>query len=123
MRDQLRAFLTNKRTPMLLLVVAVVMFGLFLAAGLQLGAAADYCAESLVHAIEKRDDKFIEETVKNPSLRDELLTAPTVELGYVRPLDSEWTRVGLFVRTATTTKQVVLQLSTEDDRCTFLRDY
>jgi hypothetical protein len=121
-RERLRAVLANPRTGLALALTAAAGVALFMFAGLRIGAAADECAEALARAATAKDRAHLERVVKNPSLREELLAAPSVELGYVRPIDSEWTRVGLFVRTSTHTRQVVLQLSTEDG-CLFLRDY
>lgn len=96
------------------------------------GARADACAEALVAAAGRRDGTYLERAVKSPSVRDELLAARSVELAFVRPMDSEWTRVGLFVapaRSSTVTKLIVLQLEVagagagEGEGCAFMRDY
>ena len=123
MGDGLRGLLEGRATKLVLGLVAAVVAGVFVLSAWRLGSAADGCADSLVVAIGAGDRADVEGMVRNPSVRDQLLAGDSVEVGFVRPMSSAWTRVGLFVKTGTTTTNVALQLSTEDGSCLFLRDY
>jgi hypothetical protein len=113
--------------------IARVVFAIFLLVAivlmvkaLMLGATADRCAEELAQAAEKHDAAYLDRTVKSPSAREKLAAAHHVELGFVRPLSSDWSRVGLFVKptaTATRAEVVLLRLSASTPDCEFLRDY
>jgi hypothetical protein len=114
-----------KRVALILSLVTVAVFVVLV---LVRGARADRCAETLVADIAKKDRAALEKALRTPSLPDELLAAHEVELGFVRPISSEETRVGLFVlRTATATRadvvSLMLEAEPEDGACTFLRDY
>lgn len=104
---------------------ALVLVG-FLAFSLKSGFAADACAKRLVEATQRRDAAYVERAVKTPIVRDMLLSASEVEVGFVRPMSSDLTRVGLFVRgtaTATRAEVVGLVLSAAGGECEFVRDY
>jgi hypothetical protein len=113
--------------------IARVVFAIFLLAAivlivkaLILGAGADRCAEELAQAAQRHDAAYLDRALKSPSAREKLDAAHQVELGFVRPLSSEWSRVGLFVKstaTATRAEVVLLRLSADSPTCEFLRDY
>src|SRR5687768_6993800 len=105
------------------LLVFLTVAGVFITLALISGARADRCAEELVDAVVKKDRAALEKTVKSPTLPDELLAAHEVELGFVRPMTSDETRVGLFVlKTATSTRAGVVVLVLENgETCTFVR--
>lgn len=115
-----------KRLAIILILGTVAAF---VALAVIRGARADRCAESLVDAVVKRDRDAVAKMLHTPVLPDELFAAHQVELGFVRPISSEDTRVGLFVKkTATATRAEVvflmLQSAKEDDEsCKFVRDY
>ncbi|MCK6551880.1 hypothetical protein L6R52_38955 [Myxococcota bacterium] len=99
----------------------------FIGSSLSRGERADRCAEELARAAVAHDAAYVERAVRTPSARDALLGAAHVEVGFVRPVSSKWSRVGLFVKktaTSTSMEAVVLQLSMDPtERCLFLRDY
>jgi hypothetical protein len=91
--------------------------------GLILGAGADRCARELTDALEKHDRDYLARAVKSPPAVETLERASSIELAFVRPVSSEWSRVGLFVKTSTKTEVLVLRLSSKAESCEFLRDY
>jgi hypothetical protein len=94
--------------------------------GLILGAGADRCAGELAAAAARHDVGYLDRAVKSPSARDVLASAHSVDLGFVRPLSSEWSRIGLFVKrteTSSRSEVVLLRLSSKSEVCEFLRDY
>jgi hypothetical protein len=121
----------TERTKRLLggafLAVLVIGAAVFMIRGLLLAARADDCARELAGAAERKDAAYVDRAVRNQSARDQILSAAKIELGFVRPISSEWTRVGLFLwakPTSTSAAALVLVFSSESkERCEFLRDY
>jgi hypothetical protein len=109
----------------LALAAAAIVY--FVGTSLSRGARADRCAAELARAAVDHDAAYLERAVRTPSVREALLGAAGVDVGFVRPLSSKWSRVGLFVKktkTSTTMEAVVLQLSMDPmESCLFLRDY
>jgi hypothetical protein len=86
----------------------------------------DHCAGVLIRAAETKDRAALEETLKNPSMREALLGADSVELLFQRPASSEWFRVGLGLHSKTSTRSglMVIVLDTSAlPACRFLGDY
>lgn len=110
--------------PLILMTGAIIIV-VGMIVGLVRGARADRCASELVSHV--KDRVFLAQVIKSPTLPDDLIKAHQVELGFVRPLDSDTARVGLFVRTTSTaTHASVLVLTLErgdEDACVFVRDY
>ena len=99
----------------------------FVYSSLRQGSAADRCAGSLLDAVARRDRTYLSQHVRNPSLAEQLATVHA-ELLFVRPIDPEWSRIGLAVRssaTATSAKPLYVLLSHQESQqdCTFLQDY
>lgn len=105
------------------IVALAVIAGAFVYSALKSGGAADECAKQLVDAATRHDSAYIDMAVRNPSVRAKLRGASEVGLTFVRPVSTEWTRVGLFVRTGTATEGLHLALSAQTKDCVFLRDY
>lgn len=115
------------RALKVVIVLALIPIGALIAGALDRGSFADACAEGLVDRVARADRAYVEGSVESPMLAEQILAASQVELGFVRPVSSEWTRVGLFVKpTASSTRAqaVVLLLDHKKrERCVFLRDY
>jgi hypothetical protein len=107
--------------------IALVAAAIFVVRSLVLASRADACARELAERAAQKDSAYLERAVKTPSARDAILHAHKVELGFVRPASSQWTRVGLFVTSSSTSTRasalVLILESGPAGRCEFLRDY
>lgn len=109
-----------------LAAVALLVTGWFLVRGLMQGSVADSCASELVQAVERKDEAWLLEHVKSPSLKARLLDAHRPDLLFVRPQSEEWSRIGLAVRksdTATVATPLYVLLSHAEKTCSFIQDY
>jgi hypothetical protein len=92
----------------------------------QRAEGVERCAGTLIRAAEKKDRSTLEDALRNPSMRDALLAADSVDLLFQRPASSQWFRVGLGLHTKTSTRSglMVLLLDTAAlPSCRFLGDY
>lgn len=123
---KLRAFLLNRKTWRAAAVLAAALLGIFMYQGMKHGAAADACAEKIESAIAAKDQAYITKAVRNPSLRETLLSAKKAELTFVRPISSSWTRIGLAVTPQNQPKAQLRVLLLDQEKapeCVFLKDY
>jgi hypothetical protein len=127
-REALRQILLSKGFRRTLLVVLLAIGTWFMVTALQQGSVADRCAEALATAVATKDRAYFAQHVKSPSLETRLLEAPHAELAFVRPVDSEWSRIGFLLKssaTATAAKPLFILLSHDQSKqeCSFIQDY
>src|SRR5262245_13914885 len=127
-RDQLRQILLSKALRRTLFVLFAAIATWFIVSSLQQGRVADRCAGMLLDALRKKDRTYLAEHVRSPSLEEELIAAPYAELGFVRPTDPDWSRIGILIReseTSSVAKPVFILLSHEHSKeeCSFMQDY
>ena len=110
-------------------VIALGFLGVavwFVGSTLDASRHADACAKRLVAAV-GRDAAFVHAAVKNPSQRARLEHAKSATLEFVRPLSTQWIRVGIVVdsvKTSTVPPLVRLILDAQNtEECVFLLDY
>lgn len=125
-REPFRQLVQSKVFRRTILVVFAAAGIWFVYRSLAQGSIADRCAGSLLGAVAAKDQAYLSTHVKNPSLSETLLKAATVELLFVRPVDPEWSRIGLAIKTsatATVAQPVFVLLSHRRTECNFIQDY
>jgi hypothetical protein len=126
--EALRQVLLSKVFRRTILVLLLGIGAWFMFTALRQGSVADRCAEALAKAVATKDRAYFSQHVKNPSLESHLLEAPHAELAFVRPVDSEWSRIGFLLKssaTATSATPLFILLSHERSKedCSFIQDY
>ena len=126
-REALRQIVLSKTFRRTIFGALLLLAIWFVWASLSRGSVADRCADELSAAVAKRDTAYLAKHVKNPSLERALSTSHA-ELAFVRPVDSEWSRIGFLLKsspTATAAKPLFVLLSHEQSatECSFIQDY
>jgi hypothetical protein len=126
-RESIRNVVLSKAFRRSIFGILALLAIWFVYRSLRQGSVADRCSDSLLDAIARRDTAYLSQHVRNPSLAEQL-AGVQAELLFVRPVDPEWSRIGLAVRssaTATSARPVYVLLSHQESQrdCTFLQDY
>src|SRR5688500_4224933 len=101
-KEALRQVLLSKGFRRTILVALLAIGAWVMVSAVEQGRVADRGVEAIAQAVAGKDRASCSENVKDPSLEAQLLDAPHAELSFVRPVDSEWTRIGFLIKSSAT---------------------